>query len=540
MSKTIFKLSSVTLALLGSFSVNAAIYDIYGYQPVKNGSAKTYGVAIEPGTANCWSGTNCSQASYEIAFEEKLYNEGFAYRDEVPFRYNLGYDLIDNDGSSIYDGFKSYCNSFLGYNDAGCSRWADEEYNKGYAQENSDTSFAYIESSANQIEDSKSNVIINNFTASNDVIGTYYRGELRNRTVAFSGNVSPTLTASSVTYDQNKVWAKTSSGSNDILVGSVSKQSTNALDYTSYAAIWRDDGSSAEIVDWQTNAAEQDRRTPHGSARDVAVVGSETYAVGYNSDSEERPVASVFNVNRATLKATSSIISRYSSTSYLNSLLTSINSNGYAIGEAKYATPINGAYANSLFYITDPANPNGSFNEFSGPIFFSGANGKAGAINNNDEAVGAIDYQTHAEVNGDQGKQRGQRAFIAPLNSSNTKAPLNGRAWYLDDLVNDGNTNSTNNQFRVIDATDINDAGVISGTAYYCEGGYDTLYLDSKCNGSTQGAEKIVAVKLVPIQNSTASNIQQRGLEPVSIDRKGGSLGWFALVVIGLLGFRRK
>ena len=265
-------------------------------------------------------------------------------------------------------------------------------------------------------------------------------------------------------------------------------------------------------------------------------MGSETYAVGYNSDSEERPVASVFNVNRTTLKATSSIISRYSSTSYLNSLLTSINSNGYAIGEAKYATPINGAYANSLFYITDPANPNGSFNEFSGPIFFSGANGKAGAINNNDEAVGAIDYQTHAEVNGDQGKQRGQRAFIAPLNSSNTKAPLNGRAWYLDDLVNDGNTNSTNNQLRVIDATDINDAGVISGTAYYLR--VATTRLDSKCNGSAQGAEKIAAI--IPIQNSTASNIQQRGLEPVSIDRKGGSLGWFALVVIGLLGFRRK
>ena len=88
MSKTIFKLSSVTLALLGSFSVNAAIYNIYGYQPVINGNAKTYGVAIEPGTANCWTGTTCSQANYKIAFEEKLYNEGFAYRDEVPFRYN--------------------------------------------------------------------------------------------------------------------------------------------------------------------------------------------------------------------------------------------------------------------------------------------------------------------------------------------------------------------------------------------------------------------------------------------------------------------
>ena len=52
---------------------------------------------------------------------------------------------------------------------------ADEEYNKGYAQENSDTSFAYIESSASQTEDSKSNVIIN-FTTSNDVLALTMEG----------------------------------------------------------------------------------------------------------------------------------------------------------------------------------------------------------------------------------------------------------------------------------------------------------------------------------------------------------------------------
>ncbi|NOH70072.1 DUF3466 family protein [Vibrio pectenicida] len=537
MSKTILKLSSVTLSLVGSLSANAAIYNVYDYQPVVNSSAKTYGVAIKPenGAVNCWNGTNCSQADYEIAFEEKLYNEGFEYRDEAPFRYALGYDLLEEG----YDGFKSYCNSFLGYNDGGCSRWADEAYNKGYAQESSNTSYAYIESSANQVQNTQPNVIINNFTSTADVIGTYYGGSLLNRTVAYSGGNSPILTASSQTFNQNKVWAKTSSGSDDIIVGSVSKQSTqNGNDYISYATIWRDDGTSAKIVTWQ-GAAEENRRAPQGSARDVAIVGGITYAVGYNSDSEERPVATVFNVDRTNLTATSSIINRYSSTDYLNSLLTSINNNGYAIGEAKYATPINGAYANSLFYITDPTNPNGSFKEFSGTIFFTGANGKAGAINNYDEAVGSIDYQTHTET-GSNGKQRGQRGFITPLNSSRTKAPLNGRGWYLDDLTNDGSTESNNNQFRIIDATDINDAGVISATAYYCAGGYDTTYLDSKCNGGTQGAEKIVAVKLVPIENATSSNIQTRGLSPAPVDRKGGSLSWFALSLIGLLRFRRK
>ncbi|GLT19273.1 hypothetical protein GCM10007938_30550 [Vibrio zhanjiangensis] len=540
MSKTIFKLSSVTLALMGSFAANAAIYQVYDYQPVVNANAKTYGVAIQPAAlgANCWS-TGCGQTDYDIAFEEKLYNEGFEYRDEAPFRYNLGYDLIDNDGTSIYDGFKSYCNSFLGYNDAGCSRWADEQYNQGYAQElngNVDDSSTYIENSSVQVHPTENNVIVNNFTTSNaDAIGTYYGGSLLERTIAFSG---ATLLANPNTYKQSKAWAKTSTGTNDIIVGSVSKQSAeNTNDYISSAAIWSTGGGAPAVILWD-GAAEENRRTPQGSARDVAIVGSKTYAVGYNSDSEERPVASVFDVNRATLAATSSIISRYSSTSYLNSLLTSINNNGYAIGEAKYATAINGAYANSLFYITNPADPNGSFNEFSGTIFFSGANGKAGAINNNDEVVGAIDYQTHDEVGGD-GKQRGQRGFIAPL-SSQTKAPLNGRAWYLDDLANDGNANSANNQYRIIDATDINDAGVISGTAYYCAGGYDTTYLDSKCNGGTQGSEKIVAVKLVPIQGATSSNIQERGVTPVAVERKGGSINWFVLLLMGLLGFRRK
>ncbi|NRF16080.1 DUF3466 family protein [Vibrio coralliilyticus] len=526
MSSKIFKLSSITLAVAASFGAHAAIYNVYDYQPVVNGNAKTYGVAIEPGSTDCW-GNACTQTTSQIAYEEKLYYEGFNYRDEAPFRYEFGYDLLEEG----YDGFTSYCGSYLGYNSTLCDDWATDQYTNGYARESStvNNSMAYIESGSSQVQSAENNVIVNSFASgTGDSIGTYYGGSLKNRTVAYSDT-----SLDSTGYDQSKVWAKSGS----LYVGSVSKQSTNNTnDYYSYGAVWN--GSTLKRINWVSDVGEDGRSMPQGSARDLADVSGTTYAVGYNSDSDEKPVAAVFNLTDLDSISTSFVSRFQNESNYLNSILTSINTNGIAIGEVKYATPLNGAYANSLFYITDPANPNSSYSEFSGSIFFSGANGKAGAINNNDEAVGAIDNQTHQESGG--GKPRSQRAFIAPL-SSNAKAPLNNRAWYLDDLTNDGISSSTNNQFRIIDATDINDSGVISGTALYCSGGYETTAIDSKCNGGLAGSEKIVAVKLVPINGATASDIQARPVtQEDKVDRQGGSLGFLALTLLGFLGFRRK
>ncbi|KFI09879.1 DUF3466 family protein [Vibrio coralliilyticus] len=526
MSSKIFKLSSITLAVAASFGAHAAIYNVYDYQPVVNGNAKTYGVAIEPGSTDCW-GNACTQTTSQIAYEEKLYYEGFNYRDEAPFRYEFGYDLLEEG----YDGFTSYCGSYLGYNSTLCDDWATDQYTNGYARESStvNNSMAYIESGSSQVQSAENNVIVNSFASgTGDAIGTYYGGSLKNRTVAYSDT-----SLDSTGYDQSKVWAKSGS----LYVGSVSKQSTNNTnDYYSYGAVWN--GSTLKRINWVSDVGEDGRSMPQGSARDLADVSGTTYAVGYNSDSDEKPVAAVFNLTDLDSISTSFVSRFQNESNYLNSILTSINTNGIAIGEVKYATPLNGAYANSLFYITDPANPNSSYSEFSGSIFFSGANGKAGAINNNDEAVGAIDNQTHQESGG--GKPRSQRAFIAPL-SSNAKAPLNNRAWYLDDLTNDGISSSTNNQFRIIDATDINDSGVISGTALYCSGGYETTAIDSKCNGGLAGSEKIVAVKLVPINGATTSDIQARPVtQEDKVDRQGGSLGFLALTILGFLGFRRK
>ncbi|MBN3493108.1 DUF3466 family protein [Vibrio neptunius] len=526
MSSNMFKLSSITFAVVASFGANAAIYNVYDYQPVVDSNAKTYGVAVEPETTNCW-GNACDQSTSKIAYEEKLYYEGFNYRDEAPFRYEFGYDLLEEG----YDGFTSYCSKYLGYNSTLCDDWATDQYTNGYARESSavNNSYAYIENASSQVQSTQNNVIVNSFaTGSGDAVGTYYGGSLKNRTVAYSDT-----SLDSTGYDQSKVWAK----SGALYVGSVTKQSTNNTnDYYSYGAVWN--GSTLNRINWVSDVGEDGRSMPQGSARDLADVSGTTYAVGYNSDSDEKPVAAVFNLTNLGSIPTSFVSRFQNESNYLSSILTSVNTNGIAIGEVKYSTPLNGAYANSLFYITDPANPNGSYNEFSGDIFFSGASGKAGAINNNDEVVGAVDNQTHHESGG--GKPRSQRAFIAPL-TSNAKAPLNNRAWYLDDLTNDGSTSSTNNQFRIIDATDINDAGVISGTALYCSGGYDSTAIDSKCNGGVTGSEKTIAVKLVPINGATTSDIQARPVtQEDKVDRQGGSLGFFALTLLGLLGFRRK
>ena len=202
----------------------------------------------------------------------------------------------------------------------------------------------------------------------------------------------------------------------------------------------------------------------------------------------------------------------------------------------KYAESLRGAYANRLFSISNISQPDNSFNYFSGGIFFEGANGLAGAINDKNEVVGQIDYETHAESN--SGKPRAKRAFATVIVDKNlSSAAFKNGGYYLDDLTFG---DAANNQYRILDATDINEASVISGTAYYCSGGYDSEAIDATCHGGTEGAEKIVAVKLIPIAGATSADIQTRPQIKSKVKREGASLGWLALGLLGLLGFRRK
>ncbi|WP_228772188.1 DUF3466 family protein, partial [Vibrio parahaemolyticus] len=59
-------------------------------------------------------------------------------------------------------------------------------------------------------------------------------------------------------------------------------------------------------------------------------------------------------------------------------------------------------------------------------------------------------------------------------------------------------------------------------------------------NASCNGTEEIVAVKLMPIPNQTKEDIVARSVESDSAERQGAGLGWLALTMLGLFGFRRK
>lgn len=103
----------------------------------------------------------------------------------------------------------------------------------------------------------------------------------------------------------------------------------------------------------------------------------------------------------------------------------------------------------------------------------------------------------------------------------------------LDDLTNGGDYNDANNQFRIARATDINDAGVISATAFKCEDGYSDYSSEATC----EEGERVVAVKLVPIVGGT---IDEREEVTETITRSGASLGGLTLLMLVLIGLRRQ
>lgn len=226
---------------------------------------------------------------------------------------------------------------------------------------------------------------------------------------------------------------------------------------------------------------------------------------------------------------------------YSNSMATDINEHLIVVGESKRRgdRPESGAAANRIF-IADASTGSPVADYLSGGIFFNGAGGEANAINNYNEVVGTIDAETSREYNG---KQRRHRGFIYPYNGTGSEATrmalFKNQAWWLDDLTNDGNAKGDNNQYRIFEASDINDDGVIAATAFKCSGGYDDTSHNSYCSGGDK-KERVVAIKLVPIAGNTADDIVVRNTDLPDVERKGGSLGWLTLTLIGLFGFRRK
>lgn len=567
MSRITFKRSILASAvLLATQTANAALYQVMEVTPSTGQSyGSSWGVAIQPstGTDSCFNNStvgsvNCQ--NFALAGETRIEKastgkavDGLSYRDEVAFGIDNAFVYVQERND-----FERYCYSELLYST--CNTWADPHWNRWQAEINSTqvaNSIAFIGTGTTGAPiDESQNVIVNSLTSNATPIGINVKtGDVttyRRNANAIQARLPSTISAPNVA---DALYTRAWKTDGDYTVGSVSKSSPNneGTYFYSKPAIWKNDGSATVELNWPTGTEpNRNNRLAQGSMRDVVENGGKLYAVGYSSyDTDNHYMqASVFQLDDTsnfsnaaswTTKAVSGAESRIGG-DYIhsNSVVTDVNKNLVALGSAKRAgsRPENGAAGNRLFVIEDVSASTPTANFLTGGIFFTGAGGKAGAINSYNEIVGQVDANDTRE---NDGKPRRKRGFIYPYSANGSDpsrmAIFANKAWLLDDLTNDNIATGNNNQFRVIDATDINDAGVISATALKCSGGYDTTAHNSLCSNRE---ETVVAVKLVPIVNATSANIQQRSTEEQASERKGGSFGLGLLMVLGVLGFRRK
>ncbi|EIV8617471.1 DUF3466 family protein [Vibrio vulnificus] len=568
---TRFKLTTVALLVGSAMNANAALYKVVEVDPALNGSSSTYndayGVAIQQGDVafetGCFAnGANCTDDQFKLALETRVSVDGVSYREELPFAMDATFGYIQE-----FDDFERYCYNELRYST--CETWASIHWAPWYKELSKDytsNALAFVEGNQSAYTN-KFNNVINSLTESGSPVGNQSivndEGTLqtRNKVVApvmpVYENVSATDTDTETTdFYQSRAWKTDGT----YTVGSVSSKTGNENgtdNYTSKAAIW-DVAGVVKQLDWPQGADRDGERLAQGSMRDVVVdsTNNKVYGVGYNTYADDNYIdASVFvgtfdaggalkdstwqskQVSGAQMKISGDII-------HSNSVVTNVNSNFVAIGEAKRAggKPSEGSAANRLFLVKDvrAESVSATFLPELGGIFFSGAGGKMGGINKYNEIVGQLDAEDTREIDG---KPRRKRAFILPYEANGSVESrisiFDNKAWYLDDLTNGSNAPVENNQYRIIDATDINDAGVISATAIKCEGGYDTTAHNSYC-GEGSKEETVVAVKLIPIADADASNINTRPVEKAAAERSGAGLGWLSLTLLVLFGFRRK
>ncbi|HDZ3717534.1 TPA: DUF3466 family protein [Vibrio cholerae] len=567
MSRITFKRSILASAvLLATQTANAALYQVMEVTPSTGQSyGSAWGVAIQPSTGadSCFNNStvgsvNCQ--NFALAGETRIEKastgkavDGLSYRDEVAFGIDNAFVYVQERND-----FERYCYNELLYST--CNTWADPHWNRWQAEINSTqvaNSIAFIGTGTTGAPiDESQNVTVNSLTSNATPIGINVKtGDVttyRRNANAIQARLPSTISAPNVA---DALYTRAWKTDGDYTVGSVSKSSPNneGTYFYSKPAIWKNDGSATVELNWPTGTEpNRNNRLAQGSMRDVVENGGKLYAVGYSSyDTDNHYMqASVFQLDDTsnfsnaaswTTKAVSGAESRIGG-DYIhsNSVVTDVNKNLVALGSAKRAgsRPENGAAGNRLFVIEDVSASTPTANFLTGGIFFTGAGGKAGAINSYNEIVGQVDANDTRE---NDGKPRRKRGFIYPYSANGSDpsrmAIFANKAWLLDDLTNDNTATGNNNQFRVIDATDINDAGVISATALKCSGGYDTTAHNSLCSNRE---ETVVAVKLVPIVNATSANIQQRSTEEQASERKGGSFGLGLLMVLGVLGFRRK
>lgn len=328
------------------------------------------------------------------------------------------------------------------------------------------------------------------------------------------------------------------------------------------------DGASGIAVDtwWDGERATDDDETAQASVRAAVVPETGAYAgkpilVGFNSEHDDEDFlmqAAVFYprdgfssvtenawetkfVKDAELEDDDDFI-------YTNSIVKDINSNLIAIGESKRNTdyPDNGSGNTEMFVINNVESGSPQASYVSGGIFSDGMSAKPNAINNFNEIVGTVDAEQHREIDG---KGRRTRGFIYAYDTDGTNSErqniIGSDAIYLDNLTtsSDDTPSSHSNQYRILQANDINDAGVIAAYAAKCEGGYDSLSLFSYCGDGYQD-EEYVAVKLIPIEGATKDDVVTRSDDDEEVEREGGggggSLGLFGLFGLIAISVRRK
>ncbi|MEZ9182517.1 DUF3466 family protein [Vibrio cyclitrophicus] len=566
MTCTKFKLTTVAALVLAATNANAALYKVVEVTPSITGASEIYGVAIQPGVATdgtnelalgCFdsAATNCTDSAFKLAGETRDTLEAVSYREEVPFAMDAPFQYIQE-----RDDFENYCYRELRYST--CESWAENRWNDTWSKERNDLTHvnakAFVEG-GDTFE--TRNTVINSLDENAQPVGIKSKDDIRN-------NALFTTTAAPTGASETRAWkAITASNGTVYNVGSISEEfdptDTSEPDkaFASKAAIWG--GTTTKEIDWvRSGNAQQGDYFAQGSMRSIVESSSIFYGVGYNTVDGNSNLqdmnASVFVSDSLDISGanwTTKIISGAEVNSgsnnddarYSNSVATDINDNLFAVGYSKRNgyVPESGSAGNKIFVVTDARNPTATY--LTGGIFFGGSSGEAKAVNNFNEFVGQIDAETTREV---EGSERRHRGFIYPYQATGTDASrialFESKAWWLDDLTNDGNASGDNNKFRIIDASDINDAGVISATAIKCTVGgttqaYDTTAHNSYCGGAASNAvEEVVAVKLIPIAGATKADIQTRSTDTEKVDRQGGSLGWLTLTVLGLLGFRRK
>ncbi|EKO3720431.1 DUF3466 family protein [Vibrio metschnikovii] len=559
-SSNMFKLTAISAMILSTTSASAALYQVIEVTPPTTFAFESvYGVAIQPGNVaddnplGCFAdGTTDCASSFKLAGETRLVAthagqaiDGLSYREEAPFGIDNGFIYVQDDARD----FERYCRTALRY--AICETWADIRWNVWKKEINGDqtpNSIAFVEDQATPI-DENNNVVVNSLTSDAKPIGIKITvgdvtGSRRNSVKALVANELIDINDGL----QTRAWKTDET----YTVGSIAHEKTNNQGnfYTSKGAIWDSSGKMTEIP-WPSENANHSNRLAQGSIRDFVIDkdNNKLYAVGYNTFYSDQNLmqASVSilkiegddTLSFTNTKPVAGATVRENGNSgdriiYSHSLLTAVNEHGIAIGKLSRAE--SGAYANRLFVVPDINDPKANF--LNGSLFFAGAGGKAGAINNFNEIVGQIDTEETREVGG---KPRRKRGFIYPYGTSvpERQAIFNNRAWLLDDLTNGGDFSGKNNQYRIIAANDINDAGVIAATALKCTGGYDSTAHNAQC-GAGKGQEKTVAVKLVPIAGKTHEDTSPRGMDDLVVERNGAGLGLWSLILGGLLWFRRK